>query len=320
MTEQERAKYVEYAESLDVPVEASFLTQQQLETIKQERAKFESSQQFVASILKQDDFEEIISKTTIQGRIYSPSQMALLSAKLNALDGGEGNRADITESLVTKSGQMIIMSLRLQNILGFIGDGYMLKDELDELVNALKADNVPGPDIDRVTSSMNKFGAIFLQRGVFISLKGMLEESIGRTLNIIDASRSYNSSSAPNAAQPASANARSEELPAGFIEFLKNNDKEFDRIEHEITVDPMFVEFFSNLQKHYVYYQKLPADHMADEIIIRPQLWNKLSPQNKAKVQEIVERNRSGFQSKIQQIAASSGLSKLDELKKNLGK
>jgi hypothetical protein len=322
MTEEEKQQYIEYANSFNPPMEASFLTPAQLDQVNQERRKYESSAQFVKSILNNDDFEERINKSIIEGKIYSISQMALEREKLHALDDGDGTRIDVNETVISRSGQSVIMSGRLQDLLGFESDGYVLKDELNELVNALQADGVPGPEIDRVTAAMNKFGAIILQRGIFVALKGMLEEAIEHSLTL----HNFGSSGAKpqpadkpvgvSGAQPK----QGEEMPVGFIEYLKNNDKEFDRVEHEVMNDPQFQEFFSTLKKHYTYYQTLPADRMAHEIIVRPQLWSKLSPQTKAWVQTVVERNREAFRAKVDQVAVTSGAGKLDELKKSLGK
>jgi hypothetical protein len=320
MLPEEKQKIDEYVNSFESPAELSFFNEKQKNDMDLERRKLEASRTFVASIAEQADFDSRFQKATLEGRIFAPSQAINVDSKIRVVDGMDGARLDIQETLVSRSGQRLIMSGRLQQILGFITDSYMTKDEAGQLASALQADGVPGPEIDRVNAAVNKFGAVMLQRGIFVALKGMLEDAIGHSLPIYNPAQNNALVKSASSAAPSAQPKQGSELPAGFIEYLKNNDKEFDRVEHEIAADPKFQEFFSNLQKHYTYYQNLPSDRMAHEIILRPQLWNKLSPQTRVWIQNLVERNRQGFQSKVEQVAVTSGASKLDELKKSIAK
>lgn len=311
---------LDYIVSFESPVETDFFTPDIKKKITALQSKLVATVSLVKALESKPQLSEDIDKEIMSGNIYAPNEAVHVEGILSALEGG-GSRIDTKESVVSPTGQRIIMSGRLQNLLGFSTDGYILKQESDKLTQSLQADGVPGPEIDKVNAAINKYGAVLVQRGVFIALKDILEQGIGRTLTIYNPAQGSSSvqsavQTAPSGAQPR----QGEEMPAGFIEYLKNNDKEFDRVEHEITQDPKFQEFFANLQKHYAYYQKLPADRMAHEIILRPQLWVKLSPQTKVWVQNLVERNRESFQSKVAQVATAAGTSKLDELKKTLGK
>jgi hypothetical protein len=230
----------------------------------------------------------------------------------------DGVRVDVYESLISQSGQRMIMSERLREILGFFGDAYVLQDEQDEFVSALQADGVPGPEIDRLVSSLVKNGAVVLQRGVFLVLKPLLEDALGRTLRTFNPNAGM--AAAPANPAPTSDIPQGEELPFSFIEYLKNNDKEFDRVEHEVMNDQMFLEFFFALKQRYAYYKNLPPERMAGEMICRPKLWVKLSTQTRVWVQNLVERNREAFNQKVKQVASVSHAEKLDELKTTLSK
>lgn len=189
MTETEKSTAIEYAESVNPPAELEFFSKEQMDKLKLEREKMDRSRVFVDSMFEKDDFEEQMQKAELEGHIYGPSEMSNMNAKFRAIDDGIGQRIDLKDSIVTKTGQRIIMSGRLQTLLGFLTDGYMLKDESDELISALQADGVPGPEIDRVNAAMNQYGAIIMQRGVFAVLKMPLEEALGKTLPLFSASQ-----------------------------------------------------------------------------------------------------------------------------------
>jgi hypothetical protein len=315
ISQDEKQKISVYINSFDKPAETAFLTKQQIDKLNEDKQKLENTKAFVSSIIEKDNFDELFDKAVLEGRIYNQSQFNLVETKVGALEDMDGSRVDIAETLISKDGERIIMGMRLQKTLGFITDSYMDKDESDQLVGALQAEGIPGPEIDRVVSAMNKNGAVMLQRGVFIALKDMLEEAIGKSLSVHSTKGSYvpGNKSADN-----QRSTETDELPISFIEYLKNNEKEFDRVEHEILRDEKFVEFFETLKKHYSFYQNLPVEKMAHEVIVRPQLWNKLSPQTKAWVQTLVEKHRPNFQSKIQEVAAASNIGQLQNLKQTL--
>lgn len=183
MTFVEKEKAIQYVESLTTPAELAFFAKEQLIELQKEREKMDRSIVFVSTIIDKPDFESQLQKGELEGRIYGPSEMANTTAKFRVLDDGWGERIDLNETLVNKTGQRIIMSGRLQKLLGFLADGYMIKDEMDQLISALQADNVSSTDVDRVTSAMSLYGAIALQRGAFVSLKNLLEEATGRNLS-----------------------------------------------------------------------------------------------------------------------------------------
>lgn len=315
MDEQTKEKYLDYVLAFTPPAESNFFTPIIKAVIEAEISKLANTYTFVENVLQSEDFDSKIERAVIDGKIFSPSQYARVAAVADVINQGSGARVDITETLINLSGQRIIMSPRLQNILGFATDGYMLKNEAGELAGALQADGVPGPEIDRVNQTMNKYGAISMQRGIFIELKNYLEESIGRTVTV---SKGYIPEQEPAVVIPQNSVKIAEEMPAGFIEFLKNNDKKYDVVEHKIMTDSNFIAFFNNLKQHNGYYKTLPGDRMAHEIILRPVLWSKLQPQLQMEVSSLVENNRKNFQEMVQHVAQTSGYNKLEALKKNL--
>ncbi|MBX4187772.1 MAG: hypothetical protein KW793_01400 [Candidatus Doudnabacteria bacterium] len=315
MTTQDQQIAIDYAMTLEAPAEKEFFTPVQIEDLKNERQKFQESQNFVSAIKGKQDFEDRLEKAIIDGKVYSGSQMEVVTLRNDALDG-YGDRIDIPESLVSKSGNWVIMSERLQKLLGFVTDGYMLKKEIDQLMSAMQADGVPGPEVDRAVAALNKNGAIGLQRGVFLPLKSMLEEAIGRSFSLRSKPQVEVSVQAPSK----QVTAPGAELHISFIEYLKNTDKDYDRVEYEVSHDPKFLEFFNNLKSHYAYYKSLSDEKMVAEIVVRPQLWIKLSPNIKESVLNIVERNRGPFMAKIDQVASLAHVNDLVTLKQNLSK
>jgi|GEM_PF-5808176 len=319
MNLDQNQKFVDHMFSFPNPAEADFFNPDQLKQLDAERAKRDTSREFVEAIIEKDDFEERIQQSILNGRIYNSSQMNATEKRLSALDFGDGTRVDAFETLVSPDGTRIISSENLQDLLSVYGDTYITKDRSNELSNALSADGVPGPQIDRINAALLRQGFVSLQRGVFLVLKGMLEDSIGHTLPTFNpgSGKGTRNEAIRSTTPPAPP---SDQLPFSFVEYMRNTDKEFDRVEHEIINDLQFREFFSGLQKQYAYYQDLPAERMAGEIMVRPQLWSKLSPQTKVWVQNIVNRNRDEFQAKVGQVAQSAHLEKLEELKQSLAK
>lgn len=347
MTETEKQKYIDYIYSLPHPAENSYLSKPVVEKLQQEKLKLENTAKLIPTILGYDDFEERLQRATVEDRIFNPSQYANVLAKMNALSQGEGERIDIQESLVSPTGQQIIMSGRLQELLGFATDGYMFKDEADELLGALQADGVPGPQVEKVNSAINKYGAISLQRGMYAVLKSAIEESIGHQLalytpgadpvvlppqpedSVVEAATEAlpvppvapkpepAPTPQPAVRKPLSSYTQ-DELPFGFIEYLKNTDKNFDRVENDLLRDSKFLEFFHQLQSNNKFYKSMTAERMAHEVMIRPPLWIKLSDDVQHNVAEMVERNRGPFSAKISEIADVAGLSKLKELKQGI--
>ncbi len=319
MTSEEKQKISEYINSFSNPAEVDFLSNGQIKEWEKSLKKYESSKTFVQSIIEKDDFEDLLQKATLEGRIFAPSQMAVMESQIKAIQDKGGARVDITESLVSKGGQRVIMSLRLQDILGFVTDSYMTKDEADQLISALQADGVPGPEIDRVNAAMNKFGAIVLQRGIFIDLQNLLEEAIGHALSVKDV-KDFVPRPSPQFGTGGKEPKSLEELPIAFIEYLKNNDKQYDLLENDISKDPKFIEFFNNLKQHYTHYNNLSTEKMVGEVVVRPTLWSKLSPKVQELLITVVDRNRGPFQNIVQNIAKQSKVEQLYELKKTLGK
>jgi hypothetical protein len=316
MTREEEIKYLDYASQFRPPAEVEFFTSEQILEWQKMRKKFDTSQQIVASIIDKDNFEELLEKAILENRVFSASTMSAIQEKINAIDYSEGVRISLYETLVSKSGQRVIMSDRLASILGFYGDGPILKDKAEKLVSALEADGVATPLVDKVNSMIHKYGAIILQEGIYLVLKDWLEDALERSLATYNANAG-NSIPSP---QPPPNMTPGPELPFSFIEYLKNTDKDYDRVENEVMKDPQFLQFFEALKKQYDFYKTMPLDRMAGELIVRPQIWNKLSPQNQAPVMSIVEKHRQEFMSKIRQVAATSHAEKLEELKKSLGK
>lgn len=316
---QDSNSLIDYEEQFQYPAEADFFTADQNKQLEVIKVKMGVTHDFVASIVNKEDFDSRVEQAVVDGKIYSPSLYNQYNNIFKLLDNNYGLIVDITESLVSPSGQRVIMSRRLQNILGLSSDATMETSESDKLTSALAADGVAGPDIDKVNAAMNKYGMVIMQRGVFMSLKKMLEEAVGHQIPMYIA-REGSQSSTPETAKPTQEVITGEDMPAGFIEYMKNHDKDYDRLEHDVMLDPNFVTFFDSLKQHYDYYKTMPSDRMAQEIILRPPLWNKLQPATQAAVQELVEKHRAHFLNIVKQVATVSGFGKLEELKKNLGK
>jgi hypothetical protein len=325
MTTQERQKQIEYVSSFKQPAEATFIMPKQVEALNAEREKMLNTEKFINTVIETEDFEDAINKAVIEGKIYSASQYNSIKTKFDALDSKMGDRTNLAETIVNKTGQVIIMSGSLQERLGIYTDGFVSSDEQEDLANALQLDGVPSPEIDKVMAAMIKNGAVVMQRGAFNDLLPLLEETLGRKLNAyvpkaflltnepVDATQlTPSSSSSPDSMTMTG------ELPISFIEYLKNTDREFDRVENEIIKDQIFISFFENLKTHFAYYKTLSAEKMAAEVIIRPQLWVKLSPRTRASVENIVTRNRPTYMLKINEVAKVSGADKLADLRKSL--
>jgi hypothetical protein len=296
--------YIEYLESFQHPVEGDFFTADQFKQLEDEKKSLESTRNYVASIAEKPDFEDLLQRSIIDGKIYGASQFAYIKDKLKTFEEGLGEREDIPETLVSPSGQRIIMSRRLQDVLGFDSDGYLTRESADKLAKGLQSDGVAGPQIDKVNSAMNKYNVIILQRGVFSALKDMLIEALGR--NFITPPAHVQPVSAPVKEEPAVSPGPAKhgqskilgELPKSFIDYLKKNEPGYANVVSTVSKDAKFIEFFSNLKKHYTYYQNLSAEKMVEEIFIRPVLWSKLSQSIKEIVEGMVLKHKDAFEGK----------------------
>lgn len=332
MTDREKA--IEYAESINPPAEIDFFTSEQLEALKKEREKMEQSRVFVLNIIEKDDFEELIQKAALENRIYNVAEMSSLKAKFRAIDEGLGDRVEINRSLITKTGQKIIASAKLQDLIKIYSDVYFLEEELDILTKALKAEGIDEPDIDRVASAMRTYGAVIIQRGVFTQLKSLLEDAVGSSLTInksvendavsvqMPQDKAKKQNLPVSEANPQNKNlVLPADLTAAFVEYLKHNDISYTSTIKSVISDPKFIEFFEDLKKNYNYYKNLANEKMVEEIIQHPPLWNKLSGATSDSVRQMVERNKEGFDKKkaaVAQSASSEHGASLSALKERL--
>jgi hypothetical protein len=168
---------LEYVRSFQPPAEIDFFDEKQKAKLKAETEKLQNTQKYLRSIVDNPDLGKNLEKDVVEGKIYSAGEMVKISERIKALEG-YGERISPKQSLVSPTGQRVIISDEVADILGFITDGYILPEELEDLIIALKHEGILDDEISKLKSAMAQHGAIILQRGVFAALFPILEESV----------------------------------------------------------------------------------------------------------------------------------------------
>jgi hypothetical protein len=175
-TKRDLSKIIDYFVSFDLPAELHLMTPKDKANADLEVRRLDATRQYTQSIIQNPDLGGSLDKDVMEGKIYGPSQAANIRAKILALEG-TGARTDIKRSIVIPTGQAVIMSEACASALGFIADGFVVKDDMDQLIQILRNEQVEESQIKRVQEAGQKYGAIILQRGSYVALKGNLEEA-----------------------------------------------------------------------------------------------------------------------------------------------
>ncbi|HYE22338.1 MAG TPA: hypothetical protein VD998_01975 [Verrucomicrobiae bacterium] len=168
---------IEYASGFEAPLEQYFLSEKQKEKIAFEKRKLDATTQYAQSVLKHPDLGKNLEKDIVSGQIYSNSEAANVRARLLAL-AGNGVRAELKTSIVNPSGQLVILSENSARELGIMADGFVLEQNLDEFIAALKKEGIDDAALNRIKKAAAEYGAVIYQRGGYAALKPMLEEVV----------------------------------------------------------------------------------------------------------------------------------------------
>ncbi|MGE5392122.1 MAG: hypothetical protein ACM3NH_00015 [Candidatus Saccharibacteria bacterium] len=184
---QDQQNLLDYALSYEAPLELYFLKQKQKDQLEKEKAKLESTVQYVTAVLENPEIDQDLDRAVAEGKIYSPAMTANIRSKIRVVYDGMGNRADLSRCLVSETGQFVLMSENCASKLKIFTDDYLTKDQIGGLISVLSEEGLPKDRIERVKQAAAEHGAIILQRGAFEALRGMLEEALA----IEDVRQSY---------------------------------------------------------------------------------------------------------------------------------
>ncbi|MBX4205187.1 MAG: hypothetical protein KW788_03320 [Candidatus Doudnabacteria bacterium] len=169
---------IEYVTSFDTPVESDFFGAKQNEKIEKEKTKLKKTLDYIDAVTKNPSLGAQMEKDIVTGLIYSQGEITKVRNRLRALEQ-TGDRFFPDISLVSPTGQRIIMSRRFSDALGHMTDGYFKADELDLAIITLKAEGVLDDQLAKLRKAMSEHGAIIVQRGAYESLLDLLDEAAG---------------------------------------------------------------------------------------------------------------------------------------------
>jgi hypothetical protein len=173
----------DYVDSFIEPAEFDFLTADQKKSLEAEAKKLDKSIKHYKVVFGDTNWTEQIDKDILQGDVYTVQQALVVAEKQKARNW-YGERIGIDKSLVSPTGQRVIMSIRCSDSLDLNMDGYITKDSLGQLVQILKEEGVNAESIEKVKSAADKYGVIILQNGIFAVLKPMLEDFLDRRTSV----------------------------------------------------------------------------------------------------------------------------------------
>lgn len=159
------------------PLEAYFFTEKEKQKIEDDRKKLDMTDQYYKAVKENPDYWSNLERATIAGQIFSSAQADLVSDRLKALDGS-GLRMDLLKSIIHPKGHFILMSEQLAQNLNLSTDWYIAPDRYEALAAYLKKEGIGDADLARLKTSLSQYGAILVQRGVFVALKELLEEAL----------------------------------------------------------------------------------------------------------------------------------------------
>jgi hypothetical protein len=172
-TQQEQLN--SYIASFTPPLEVYFFSPKEQEKIEAMRRKLDMTAQYLQAILDNPDLAKNLDRDTMSGKLYSIGEIANVNMMLSALEG-DGARIDIKKSLVSPTGQVVILSENCASILGLMADGYIEKPDFEQFVQILRNEGVPDVQIKKLQEAISQNEVIMVQRGMFAALKPFMEE------------------------------------------------------------------------------------------------------------------------------------------------
>ena len=176
-------KIWEYIGSFEAPAEYDFFNDKQKKQIESEKIKLERTLDYARTVRKNPELEIKMDKAAIQGDIFSLPQAANIRSKLLALER-TGNRVDIVKSIVSPTGQRVILSRDALDSLGFVIDSYVTQEDWEDLLVALKHDGLLDDETARAKAALEKYGVIVTQRGIYTVLRPLLEEAVSMKIDL----------------------------------------------------------------------------------------------------------------------------------------
>lgn len=189
----------EYVNSIEGPLEKFFFTEKQKSEVEAQRKKLEATKNYLRSLGSNPNLTDQYEVDIMGGKIYANSEALNVYRRLQALEKN-GTRYDLKKSFLSLTGQAVIMSEFCARELGLISDSYLTGDEVLDLLDILDEEGIEKTKVDKVEEAAEKYGAILVQRGGYIQLKPLLEESINEKISI-DTSYQQQSSDPKKSAQ-----------------------------------------------------------------------------------------------------------------------
>ena len=168
---------IEYLYSFEAPADVDFFTDKQKQKLAGEDLKLHKTEEYLKAVGTNPQLGGQLEKDVAFGNIYSQGEIHRVENRQKALNG-YGQRIFPSISIVSPTGQKVIMSQYCSDELGFLTDGYILKDELPEVVLILKSEGVMEADLAKLRTAMNEHQAIIMQNGAMAALFDLLQECV----------------------------------------------------------------------------------------------------------------------------------------------
>lgn len=180
-------KVIDDVLAYDVPLEIHFFNQKQKDELEKERVKLESTIKYVTAVLDNPELDQDLDKAVAEGKIYSPAMTANVREKIRVVFDGMGTRFDLSKSIISETGQFVLMSENCVMKIKQFTDGTIQKKDIEGFLETLAGEGVAQDKLDKIRQAGTRIGAVIVQRGGFLALKPMLEEALA----IENVQRSY---------------------------------------------------------------------------------------------------------------------------------
>jgi hypothetical protein len=167
----------DYLDRFPAPLEQYFFGDKEKQKLALERTKLESTIQYIESIERNPELGANLEKDVIAGKIFSAGQANDVVARIDALEEANGPRVDLRKSFVSPTGQLVILSERACQKLGVLADGFLMGQDIDDLIAALNDEFVDSATVAKVREAGQVYPAIIIQRGAYAALQALLEET-----------------------------------------------------------------------------------------------------------------------------------------------
>ncbi|HEX5430297.1 MAG TPA: hypothetical protein VFX17_04475 [Patescibacteria group bacterium] len=254
---------------------------------------------FEKSLMTDDQRKEYeLQQRKLQAGMLSPEEAATATVRGMALEG-IGSRGDIENSVISPSGQRVIMNNKVASELGISTDADLTNhDEIMQLAQVLRKEGANDADVARVVNVASQGGSVALQKGSYATLRDLLpREALEEGRQVLNQRR---------------AESKQHERSHGFYNYIeRQNQGDYQKIVAAVAADPAFKGLEQKMRSNEGY-KNVPQTRIVEEVLARTSTRDQLSQSTKTSVNTILDTHRPEFIQKTKEILDQSKLIERD--------